>query len=640
MHYDRTTDLAQQVSANSNSPRPHRDAALDYAAHGYHVFPTRPDKRPHIKRWQAVATTDPAQIDRWWRRWPTAGIGIAHDLSGTIAIDVDAKPEDGRDGWATLRRLQDQHTLPATLTMVTPSGGAQYIYARPAELAGQRGNRPNAFGPGVDLIAGYSVVPSPADPGRQWTDDPAQLPAWLPSWAAEPLRPKPRPIVVAPAPNGETQDGDGRRYLAYAAQRVSIAQRGRRNHALNRWVFALAGAHAAGWAPDRSVTEAVMIQAAMAAGLTDLEALTTFESAWAAGLAQPMPRVERSPKPKPTDRTTQAGAWVANVLAAYPGKPALARLAFGLARWYIMHGNGFDAPLRPLVEDFGISLGSASDWLGQLDRDGWLTYDNGIHHRKAAWAGEDYAGNATMLAVEDPENGHVAPIGTVTLNLRSELNNQENPSGSARAYRRWVTVGCSVLTMASDDGWLPGSDLWRHTPASAWLAALAIHCGAADTLGGLADVLPVSARTVRRMVAVDAAGERSIFALDGDRVGLALDLTDLEATEAAYTMRRRVMLDRAIEALDRRRERRAADRVAVAGLAAIHGRQIDPLALAALAWRAAHNVMGLLVPQTREQVRREHERQRIRYHRWLAELDRRQTADARLAIGVELLAAD
>jgi hypothetical protein len=53
------------------------EAALDHAARGFAVFPLRTnDKIPRFEGWQAAATSDRAQIQRWWSQWPKANIGI------------------------------------------------------------------------------------------------------------------------------------------------------------------------------------------------------------------------------------------------------------------------------------------------------------------------------------------------------------------------------------------------------------------------------------------------------------------------------------------------------------------------------------------------------------------------------------
>lgn len=190
------------------------EAALAYAAAGWWVFPVAPGGRklPLIGAWQHEhgtpeaaadacqncrtralqglrpkhrdhgATRNPDTIRRWWAWWPRAAVGLSHRLSGTLSLDIDFKP--GRDGWATLDQLKaDGLDLPATPGFRTASGGGQLIMARPPDLAGLAGNHAGAHGPGVDLVLGFSLLPSgTATPGRVWDTRGGLPPAPAPGW--------------------------------------------------------------------------------------------------------------------------------------------------------------------------------------------------------------------------------------------------------------------------------------------------------------------------------------------------------------------------------------------------------------------------------------------------------------------------
>jgi putative DNA primase/helicase len=64
-------------------------AALRYAGRGWRVFPLH-GKKPYFTGGFHKATTDRKQIRKWWRKWPTANVGIACDSQhGPIVVDVD-----------------------------------------------------------------------------------------------------------------------------------------------------------------------------------------------------------------------------------------------------------------------------------------------------------------------------------------------------------------------------------------------------------------------------------------------------------------------------------------------------------------------------------------------------------------------
>ena len=86
--------------------------ALSYAAQGFPVFPWMgrgASKAPLTRNGYRDATRDGAQIEEWWRRWPTARIGGATGHR-SVVLDVDVKRQQA-NGFDTLAALG--RTLPS-----------------------------------------------------------------------------------------------------------------------------------------------------------------------------------------------------------------------------------------------------------------------------------------------------------------------------------------------------------------------------------------------------------------------------------------------------------------------------------------------------------------------------------------------
>lgn len=109
------------------------EAALAYGRMKWRIFPCHsivngacscgkpacgsPGKHPRTKQGFKEATDDPAQIKRWWSKWPTANIALA--TGGGIAVfDID-----GAEGFAEFQAFVAQHgRVPETLTSQTGRG--------------------------------------------------------------------------------------------------------------------------------------------------------------------------------------------------------------------------------------------------------------------------------------------------------------------------------------------------------------------------------------------------------------------------------------------------------------------------------------------------------------------------------------
>ncbi|MDX6696071.1 MAG: putative primase/helicase [Blastocatellia bacterium] len=186
-------DLAKSEIANME------EEALALAAKGFAVFPLHtpdergrcscragnecrsPGKHPRTLQGGKDATTNPAQITAWWRKWPQANIGMAMgEISGLVAIDID--PRHGGD--SSLCELVEQYEdLPGTLRAKTGGGGHHLLYAYPGVSFK---NSSSFLGEGIDVKTdgGYIVAaPSLHASGQryQWKgcSELEPLPAWL-----------------------------------------------------------------------------------------------------------------------------------------------------------------------------------------------------------------------------------------------------------------------------------------------------------------------------------------------------------------------------------------------------------------------------------------------------------------------------
>ncbi|WP_184014550.1 phage/plasmid primase, P4 family [Sphingobium boeckii] len=159
-------------------------AALQYARHGWPVFPCRERdetiqqfggkekvfraKAPYTGTGFKDATTDETRIRAWWKQHPDALIGLPTGVNGCFVLDFDPRedPESG-EVW-TLESLkadleaQMGCALPPSLTAMTQSDGVHVYFKQPAgEDIRNRGNLPrhvDVRGHGGYVIAPPSVM--------------------------------------------------------------------------------------------------------------------------------------------------------------------------------------------------------------------------------------------------------------------------------------------------------------------------------------------------------------------------------------------------------------------------------------------------------------------------------------------------
>jgi Bifunctional DNA primase/polymerase, N-terminal len=283
------------------------DAALGYAARGIPVYPVhwprrssgratlacscqqgpacdRPAKHPLVRHGIHDATTSPAQLERWWQRWPHANLGLA------TGIVFDALDVDGRAGLAALLQLARTAGLRLSGPLVATGGGGWHHWYAPTGL----GNRPPRGLAHVDWrgIGGCVLAP----PSRhvsgeryRWLRDLDRTPLpEIPATLRALLNPD-RPTTTVPARTVEPAGPGhpyGRRVLAAELAALGRATAGHRNRTLNRCAFKVYRYVAGGLLDDQEVTFA-FTTTALAIGLGAAEIRRTLASARTAGLANP-----------------------------------------------------------------------------------------------------------------------------------------------------------------------------------------------------------------------------------------------------------------------------------------------------------------------------------------------------------------
>ena len=107
------------------------DLALQFANHGYKVFPLKENSKDGqvLKSWKNEASNDPTQIQNWWRNNFNYNLAVRTG-NGLVVIDVDVK--NGKDGRTKFNEYS--HDFPKTFTVKTPSGGYHYWYLVDQEI--------------------------------------------------------------------------------------------------------------------------------------------------------------------------------------------------------------------------------------------------------------------------------------------------------------------------------------------------------------------------------------------------------------------------------------------------------------------------------------------------------------------------
>jgi hypothetical protein len=248
--------------------------ALEYAARGIPVFPVVPrGKRPLTAHGLKDATTDPDQVREWWsvERWPEANLGIPTGIAFDVC-DIDSS-----DALLELNRHGESELAPVART----SRGV-HIYYEPSGIKNKVG-----FLPGCDWrgAGGYVLVPpSLHASGAEyvWESEPGLSPPPVPDWLHALLEPASVDTKNSRQSSGFWDAFTTPKTVNYTAaaleaeaRAVSGAAVGTRNDQLNRSTHTLARLDGL----DATSIEAVMLAAALDAGLSKSEAEATIESA-------------------------------------------------------------------------------------------------------------------------------------------------------------------------------------------------------------------------------------------------------------------------------------------------------------------------------------------------------------------------
>jgi hypothetical protein len=228
------------------------DAALDYAARAWPVFPVRFNRDPTAKKYPLTphgmndAAIDETKIREWWERWPNAVPAIlTGDASGVIALDIDIRPDGS--GFDSLDKL-GVSTHPIAPTAHTPRGGCALLFRWPGHFVK---TSVGELGPHLDIRGDRGSVILPPGPGRFW--DPLLGPNTpippMPAWMAigETAAPK-LPATHRPArPQRLSRYAEAA--LDDAVATIINAPTGQQRDTLNREIYSIARLVAGGEMP-------------------------------------------------------------------------------------------------------------------------------------------------------------------------------------------------------------------------------------------------------------------------------------------------------------------------------------------------------------------------------------------------------
>ena len=293
----------QSAHANgrfATGPTDNLEVALEFVEAGIPVFPAelyfcsktgKCQKKPRVTDWPNTATTDAAQVEDWWKRFPNAAPGLALGRIGVVAIDADR--HGGPDGVAAFQNFVAEHGgLPGHPITHTPGHGEHHFFKQPPgeELGNGTGMLPD----GIDVRGhgGWVVAPGTIRPdGKLWLPDP-KGPSLIDAIRNSPIPILPdwlRTLIIAQrshcpnagsrsdkrhrAPHGTDQDA-GTRERTYARialegcvrELAAMQPDSGRNNTLNAVAYRLGRMVVRGWI-EKAVVEQALWQACDQNGL-------------------------------------------------------------------------------------------------------------------------------------------------------------------------------------------------------------------------------------------------------------------------------------------------------------------------------------------------------------------------------------
>lgn len=269
------------------------NGALDLARRGLRPIPMFAcDKRPALRGWRALTTTDPDKVASLFERAPRAdGLAIATG-DGVFVLDLDRNHGGGADGVESCSQLIDEHgegeALPPGPRVLTPRRGL-HLYLR--SPSGRTIRNRVGLAPGVDVKGHGGLAIAPPSVGYRWISsfETQEIPD-APLWLVELVDPLVAARPVSKAPSGQMPLIANVSAYAHAALEgelasVANAKPGERNSRLFKAAARLGSLIASGYLPCEPVANA-LIEAAAVSGLVADDGMTATRATIASGLTR------------------------------------------------------------------------------------------------------------------------------------------------------------------------------------------------------------------------------------------------------------------------------------------------------------------------------------------------------------------